>query len=176
MIVRERDAFFGREDELAQLSEIQETSVSEKQLRVTLISGEPGIGKTTLVAQAARAIHGTGANVLYGHCQEDLGVPYQPWSEALSQLIEQSDEALLRQFVDANGTALARLVPARIWLLTSESDRIRSHVGPGTDAGIVNRGADSSRKQQLGWLQKPVSSSSGGGGGDRNQHRVASAA
>ena len=105
-------AFFGRRDELERLSEAQKGSVTEQRLRVTLISGEPGIGKTTLVAQAARAIHGTGANVLYGHCEEDLGVPYQPWSEALSQLVEHSDEALLRAFVDANGSALVRLVPA----------------------------------------------------------------
>jgi len=104
-------AFFGRDAELARLSETQKTSVTEQHLRVTLISGEPGIGKTTLVAQAARVIHANGANVLYGHCQEGLGAPYQPWSEALSQLIEHTDEVLLQQFVNANGLALARLVP-----------------------------------------------------------------
>jgi len=105
-------AFCGRDAELARLRETQQTSVTEQHLRVSLISGEPGIGKTTLVAQAARAIHETGANVLYGHCQEGLGAPYQPWSEALSQLIEHTDEALLRQFVDDSGLALARLVPS----------------------------------------------------------------
>ncbi len=72
-------AFFGRDAELARLGETQQASVTERHLRVTLISGEPGIGKTTLVAQAARAMHATGANVVYGHCEEGLGVPYQPW-------------------------------------------------------------------------------------------------
>jgi hypothetical protein len=77
-------------------------------LRVTLISGEPGIGKATLVAQAARTLQGTGASVLYGHSEEHLGVPYQPWSEALSQLIEYSDEAVLREFIDSSVTGAAR--------------------------------------------------------------------
>jgi hypothetical protein len=35
------------------------------------------VGKTTLVAQAGRVAHAQGARVLYGRCDEDLGVPYQ---------------------------------------------------------------------------------------------------
>ena len=104
-------AFFGRAEELTRLSDTQKTSASENRLQVVLISGEPGIGKTTLVAQAARTAHARGANVLYGNCEEDLAVPYQPWVPALSQLIDQSDEALLREFAEFNGLALARLVP-----------------------------------------------------------------
>lgn len=104
-------AFFGRAEELTRLSDTQKTSASENRLQVVLISGEPGIGKTTLVAQAARTAHARGANVLYGNCEEDLAVPYQPWIPALSQLIDQADEALLREFAELNGLALARLVP-----------------------------------------------------------------
>ena len=77
----------------------------------TLISGEPGIGKTTLVAQAARAAHAAGANVVYGHCEDGLGAPYQPWITALTQLVEHTDESVLREFVDTRGPALARLLP-----------------------------------------------------------------
>ena len=104
-------AFFGRAEELNRLSDTQKTSASENRLQVVLISGEPGIGKTTLVAQAARSAHARGGNVLYGNCEENLAIPYQPWAPVLSQLIDQSDEALLREFVESNGTALARLVP-----------------------------------------------------------------
>ena len=95
---------------------------------MTLISGEPGIGKTTLVAQAARAAHTAGANVLYGHCQEGLGIPYQPWIGALSQLIDQSDEGLLREFVESNGSALGRLVPGLARRLSIDTP------GSGSDA------------------------------------------
>jgi class 3 adenylate cyclase/tetratricopeptide (TPR) repeat protein len=104
-------AFFGRADELTRLTDTQKASAAENRLRVVLISGEPGIGKTTLVAQAARSAHVSGANILYGNCEEGLGVPYQPWITALSQLIDQADEELLRAFVESKGLSLARLLP-----------------------------------------------------------------
>jgi class 3 adenylate cyclase len=104
-------AFFGRADELTHLTDAQKTSASENRLQVVLISGEPGIGKTALVAQAARAAHSWGANVLYGNCEEGLGIPYQPWISALSQLIDHADEELLREFVNSKGLSLAHLLP-----------------------------------------------------------------
>ncbi len=52
-----------------------------------LVGGEPGIGKTALVAAVARSAHGQGARVLYGRCDEDVAVAYQPFAEALGQLV-----------------------------------------------------------------------------------------
>jgi pentatricopeptide repeat protein len=104
-------AFFGRTDELARLGDAHKAAATERQLRVTLISGEPGIGKTTLVAQSARAAHAAGANIVYGGCEEGLGVPYQPWISALSQLVEHAEEAVLRELVAAHGAAVSRLLP-----------------------------------------------------------------
>jgi tetratricopeptide (TPR) repeat protein len=54
--------------------------------RVVLVTGEPGIGKTTLTATAAHAAYEDGAIVLAGRCDEGLGVPYQPFVEALAHL------------------------------------------------------------------------------------------
>ncbi|HEU0318545.1 MAG TPA: adenylate/guanylate cyclase domain-containing protein, partial [Solirubrobacteraceae bacterium] len=51
--------------------------------QVVLISGEPGIGKTHLVTQAARTALPDQALVLYGRCDEDQGMPYHPWVEVL---------------------------------------------------------------------------------------------
>ncbi len=48
-----------------------------------LLAGEPGVGKTRTAAEVARAAHRDGALVLYGRCDEDLGVPYQPFVDAL---------------------------------------------------------------------------------------------
>jgi tetratricopeptide (TPR) repeat protein len=56
-------------------------------------------------------VHGSGASVIYGNCEEGLGMPYQPWISALGQLIEHADEALLRDFVESKGLSLALLLP-----------------------------------------------------------------
>lgn len=52
-------------------------------LSALLVSGEPGIGKTRTASELARRAHAEGAVVLYGCCDEDLGVPFQPFVEAL---------------------------------------------------------------------------------------------
>ena len=79
--------------------------------RTVLISGEAGIGKTTLSSGFARQAFETGTAVLYGHCDEDLGIPYQPWAEAMTHLVASVPEALLAAHVEARGGELARLVP-----------------------------------------------------------------
>lgn len=51
--------------------------------RLVLVAGEPGIGKTRFAAEFAEGAHGDGALVLYGHCDEDAPIPFQPFVEAL---------------------------------------------------------------------------------------------
>ena len=77
-----------------------------------LVSGEAGLGKTTLVAEAARAAFDAGACVLFGHCEEDLATPYQLFAEALGHYVTHAPEDQLRAHVDAHGSELSRLVPA----------------------------------------------------------------
>ena len=48
-----------------------------------LLAGEPGIGKTRLLAEAARLAHEDGAMVRYGRCYEEPVAPYEPFAEAL---------------------------------------------------------------------------------------------
>lgn len=83
-----------------------------------LISGEPGIGKTTLAARFAAWASAAGASVLYGRCDEDLFVPYQPWAEALGYLVEQAPPELVKSHIDEYGTVVGRVVPA-IWRRTA---------------------------------------------------------
>jgi class 3 adenylate cyclase/tetratricopeptide (TPR) repeat protein len=80
--------------------------------RVVLVSGEPGIGKTALCAAFAREAFAGGAVVLYGRCDEDLGIPYQPWAEALAHLVGHAPDDLLAAHVEARGGELVRLAPA----------------------------------------------------------------
>ena len=53
------------------------------QRQLVVIRGEAGIGKTSLArAVAARAAAG-GGTVLFGRCDEEVGLPYQPFAEAI---------------------------------------------------------------------------------------------
>ena len=79
---------------------------------VLLVSGEAGLGKTTLVAEAARAAFDAGACVLFGHCEEDLATPYQLFAEAIGHYVMHAPEEQLVAHVDAHGSELVRLVPA----------------------------------------------------------------
>jgi DNA-binding SARP family transcriptional activator len=80
--------------------------------RAVLVGGEPGVGKTTLVAHAALVAHAQGARILYGRCDEDLGVPYQPFAQALSQYVLTAPIWELTDHVAAHGGEALRLVPA----------------------------------------------------------------
>lgn len=85
--------------------------VSSGERHVWLIGGEAGIGKTSLVSHLTSQVHRDGAIVLYGRCDEDLGVPYQPWIEALSCLLAQVPDAFIAEHVTERGGVLGRLVP-----------------------------------------------------------------
>ena len=80
--------------------------------QAVFVAGEPGIGKTTLVASFARAAHAEGARVLYGRCDEEFGASYQPFAEALSEYVASAPLADLTAHVARHGSELARLVPA----------------------------------------------------------------
>jgi class 3 adenylate cyclase len=102
--------FFGRVAEMGVLRDALKEAEANA-LRVVLISGEPGIGKTTLVGQLAREAHDRGAAVLFGHCAEDLGVAYQPWIEVLEYWIEHGPSEIVDPQVAANGAVLGRVLP-----------------------------------------------------------------
>jgi class 3 adenylate cyclase/tetratricopeptide (TPR) repeat protein len=79
---------------------------------VQLVSGEAGMGKTTLVAEVARLTFDSGACVLFGHSEEDLATPYQHFAEALGHYVTHAPEDLLLAHVEVHGSELVRLVPA----------------------------------------------------------------
>ena len=79
---------------------------------ILLVSGEAGMGKTTIAGQLARLAFEEGACVLFGHCEEDLASPYQLFSEALQHYVAHAPDERIRTHVATHGSALARLVPA----------------------------------------------------------------
>jgi predicted ATPase len=80
-------AFHGRGAEREAVDAALKQVAAEAELQVVLLSGEPGIGKTALTANAARSAHALGWTVLLGSCTEGLGVPHEPWIGALGHLL-----------------------------------------------------------------------------------------
>lgn len=74
--------FAGREEERATIAREWERAVAGE-TRVVLLAGEPGVGKTRLVAEAVGDLMARGATVIGGRCDELIGAPYQPFAEAL---------------------------------------------------------------------------------------------
>ena len=85
--------FVGRDDELERLGQLWKEATAGE-LRVALLAGEPGVGKTRLAAELAGRVHDDGATVLAGRCDEDLGVPYQPFVEALRHYVDHAPAGL----------------------------------------------------------------------------------
>jgi class 3 adenylate cyclase len=100
--------FVGRDGELDRLGQLWK-EVTSGGLRVALLAGEPGVGKTRLAAELARKVHEEGATVLAGRCDEDLGVPYQPFVEALRHFADHA--RLTASRLGRYGGELVRLLP-----------------------------------------------------------------
>jgi DNA-binding SARP family transcriptional activator len=110
---RERSPFVGRERERDRLLGALD-SVRDGRRRLVLVAGEPGIGKTRLVAETARRAHHAGATVLAGRCHEEPLAPFAPLVEALRPLGELRPEpaadagaARLRLFDEVAGVLAA---------------------------------------------------------------------
>ena len=119
-------AFFGRGSELAALDQAVKEATTERQMRAVLIGGEPGMGKTWLAWQAARAAHTNGTTVLFGGSVEGLTIPYRPWITALSHLLAHAPPEVLAGLTPVQAGALARLVP-------TEAHRLPAGEPPATD-------------------------------------------
>jgi class 3 adenylate cyclase/tetratricopeptide (TPR) repeat protein len=102
--------FVGRDDEFRRLEQLwKEAAAGDR--RVALLAGEPGVGKTRLAAELARTVHDQAAAVLVGRCDEDLGVPFQPFVEALRHLTDHVEDAELPSRLGRHAGELERLLP-----------------------------------------------------------------
>lgn len=109
-LVRTELPFVGRIEERRRLEGAWKTAIAGER-RVVFLSGEPGVGKTRLAAEIARAAHDGGGLVLAGHCDERLSVPYEPFIEALTPCAERADPRRLREALGPRTRHLARLLP-----------------------------------------------------------------
>ena len=102
----------GRDTEASLLTDVFKRVVAGEGREIVLVSGEAGIGKTTLATQMAREAFATGAVVLLGRCDEDLGAPYGPFVEALSHYVTHASEESLRAHVQSYAGELAQIAPS----------------------------------------------------------------
>jgi class 3 adenylate cyclase len=103
-------AMFGRGEEAETLA-LAWAKARDGQRQVVLLAGEPGIGKTRLATEAARIAHADGGVVLFGGCDEDVGLPYRPFVEALRHYVTHASDEVLATHVQTHRGELARLVP-----------------------------------------------------------------
>ncbi len=82
--------------------------------QVVFLGGEPGAGKTRLIAEIAGALHDNDVTVLAGTSGLDTGVSYQPFAEMLDHLFGTAAEGSLAGVVADHGSELRRL-SARVY-------------------------------------------------------------
>ncbi len=120
---RSRSPFVGRGGQLERLR----AGLAGGEHRLLAISGDPGIGKTRLLAELAAAAYADGATVLYGRSPEEAVAPYQPFGEALGPLAS-ADPALAPLLGDA--PAAAEEAGARLRLFEAVAAALADAPGP----------------------------------------------
>ena len=129
------------------------TSVREGAGRLLLVDGDPGIGKTRLVAELARAVEAEGALVLWGRCDEDPVAPFQPFAEALGRYFQSLSADRISRMPDWQLTELSRLV-----LRLREYAPVLEDEGgdPGERAVPLLRGGDGDAQRAVGQRHHPA--------------------
>jgi DNA-binding SARP family transcriptional activator len=103
--------FVGRRVELERLAGSWERALSGESV-VALVTGEPGIGKTRLLAEFAGVLRAQSASVLYGAMEQHARLsPYEPIADALRGLAREAPAEAFTAARERGGTALRQLIP-----------------------------------------------------------------
>ena len=105
---RSDTAFVGRRAEFERLEEIW-AGVENDRRQVVFVGGEPGVGKTRLVAHAAEALREHGAAVFWGGCHADFDLPYRPFVTILEQVLDEAPTRALQSVPPSVAASLLRL-------------------------------------------------------------------
>ncbi len=105
--------FVEREAERASLRQLVDEALAGDG-KLALVAGEPGIGKSRLVAEIGEEAQARGMRVLAGHCVEMSGAPpYLPYVEMIEQAITNPRSPLaLREALGDVAPEIARIAPA----------------------------------------------------------------
>jgi class 3 adenylate cyclase len=134
VFAREEQEVVGRDAELEALQRVwQQAAAGTRQ--VVMIGGEPGVGKTSLVGEFARRVRSGNATMLYGRCDEEGVVPYQPFVEALRSYVAACPVSTLRERLHGLEADLARAFPELLGRMPDLSMPVRGDA----DAGLSDR-------------------------------------
>ena len=117
--------------------------VAAGRTEAVFVAGEPGIGKTRLLAQFASRVHADGGVVLFGRCDEDGGRPFQPFAEALRTHASGLDDDAVTECVGTH--------PAEIGLVVPELSARLPEV-PSSGVGDADADRDRIFEAFVGWL------------------------
>jgi transcriptional regulator with XRE-family HTH domain len=124
-------AFVDREEELGVLREAWSSARAGRRV-LTLVAGEPGIGKTALTAELAQLVRADGGLVLYGRWDEHVPAPYQAFREALNDYARGCPDAVLRRDLAGLAEEIARLCP-------EPAHRVGASAAPQAAAQVAER-------------------------------------
>ena len=103
------DHFVGRGVENAQLDQALESALSGRR-RITMVLGEPGIGKTRMIREFATRAESRGALAVWDGCRDIEGTPpYWPWTLVIRELSENAE--LVGSFAEADLAVIAAAIP-----------------------------------------------------------------
>lgn len=103
--------FVGRDAERDRLAALLRDARGGRQ-RVLLVTGEPGIGKTRLAAEAASLARAAGMPVLYGRADDRLAIPHRVLLEAIASHFAAVDPTEAARQLEPHTAVLGRLLPA----------------------------------------------------------------
>lgn len=106
-----RRIFVGRENELKQLQNAFIGAMSG-QGALTMVVGEPGIGKTSVCEELATFVTLRGGMTVWGHCYEEgsLSLPYLAFVEAMRSYVMDKEPDELKKELGSGATDVARIV------------------------------------------------------------------
>lgn len=105
-----RPPFVGRGSILSSAHELWTTTTSTRRPHILIVGGEPGVGKTSVLARFAFEVFQSGATVLYGRCSENDIDSLRPMREALANYVRTRGVPLGDEF-GPRQRELVRLVP-----------------------------------------------------------------
>jgi DNA-binding SARP family transcriptional activator len=104
--------FVGREAELERIGATWRGVVASRTRRLVLLAGEPGIGKTRLALQLAKAAQRQHAVVLLGRCSEEPLSAYEPFAEVLRHCAAALGAEALTSLAGVGASELGRFLGA----------------------------------------------------------------